>query len=266
MTPEELARAIAENPRHAAIAPALLARICAEEHARHKKDRDRVKAVKSRLHQIHGAYLADGGARAIGALRDACTGGDPAQLAAAARGAMACHVSTRERLPHLEAFYALLFDSLPDVETIADIGCGLGPLFLLAVPHPPVARYFAYDIDRRVADLLGASFAAIGQAGEAALCDAVAETPPARADAALLLKLLPVLDAQRGGRGLALLDALEARYAVVSFPVASLSGRGRGQAAHYARLYEEGMQEMRPLLRREQIGSEVIYILGERRA
>lgn len=259
MTPEELAVAVADNPRHAAIHPALLLRVCQEEHAKFKKDRDRVKAVKNRLHQIHGAFEGGGAGPLLAALPQACRAGDER---AAARAAMACHVSTRERLAHLDEFYGFVFEHLPHVRSVADVGCGLNPLFLAAVAHPAIAWYGAYDIDGRSLAALGDFFAACGQAGEAALCDAVTEAPAADVDVAFLFKLLPVLDAQRAGRGLALVGALSARAAVVTFPMASLGGRGRGMAQNYPARYEAGLAALRPILAKQVIGNELVYVLG----
>ncbi|MGE4606208.1 MAG: hypothetical protein AAEJ52_05660 [Myxococcota bacterium] len=41
---------------------------------------------------------------------------------------VASHVSTRERLPDLEAFVTAMFELAPEPASILDVGCGLQPL------------------------------------------------------------------------------------------------------------------------------------------
>ncbi len=57
--------------------------------------------------------------------------------------------------------------------------------------------------------------------------------PTTRADVALLFKLVTTLDRQDPDAAERLVAALRVRHAVVSFPVRSLAGRGRGMERTY---------------------------------
>ena len=70
-------------------------------------------------------------------------------------------------------------------------------------------------------------------AGEACVVDVIGAAPHQPADLALVLKTIPCLeqvDPEAGGR---LLEALNANHILVSYPVRSLGGRGKGMTAYY---------------------------------
>jgi 16S rRNA (guanine(1405)-N(7))-methyltransferase len=115
---------------------------------------------------------------------------------------------------------------------LLDIGCGLGPL---ALPWMGIgaARYVALDIDHALLETVDAFLDLVGQPHEVRAVDAVAEPPTKPADVALMLKLVTTLDRQDGEAAARVLAGLRVRHAVVSFPVRSLGGRGRGMERTY---------------------------------
>src|SRR5688500_2168800 len=111
---------------------------------------------------------ASGGSQAVGAFRGASRAseitaawtGDLAEpgFRAACADALRAHASTRERQPHVEAFYAGIWEHTGAPSRVLDLGCGLGPLALPWMGLADDTFYFASDVDRRplsaVAELL----------------------------------------------------------------------------------------------------------------
>ncbi len=223
--------ALALSRKYADLDEGLLERVVAEERARHPKEKEALKAVKDRLHQIHGAYAGDG-TRAL--LRKAQEAG----VAGQERFFLERHASTRERLPIAEAFFSAVRAFCPAARSVLDLGCGLDPLFLPLLPES-IQSYTALDISKDAAALLNLYFAEKGLPEGARTADLLVRDPETKADLALLFKLLPLLERQKKGRSRELLRSLRVTYAAVSFPSRSLSGRRKGMEESYAAFLRE---------------------------
>ncbi|HVM25422.1 MAG TPA: hypothetical protein VM253_08495, partial [Candidatus Limnocylindrales bacterium] len=136
------------------------------------------------------------------------------------------HASTRERLPHLDRFYASIWERTGTPARLMDLGCGLNPLSLPWMELDPTATYLASDVDERPLAFVRAFLEGAGQPHVVETRDLVASPPDDEADVALLLKLVTTLDRQDAGAAERLLRSLRARHAVVSFATRSLAGRG----------------------------------------
>jgi 16S rRNA (guanine(1405)-N(7))-methyltransferase len=152
---------------------------------------------------------------------------------------MAHHTSTRERLPILDAFYSTLFTGLPPIKSVLDLACGLNALALPWMPLAGDVRYFAYDIYRDQVDFLNRCFPLLSCDGRAQVCDLLQCCPDKPADIALLLKTIPCLEQVDKDVGRRLLDGVNAPVVIVSFPVHSLGGHGKGMLDHYERHFYE---------------------------
>ncbi len=232
----EIVERVLRSSRYRDVDRTLLDRLADEELPRARNADDAVKRVKRRLHQAVGAFR---GGRSAPAL-DAAWTGEPADptLRAACADAMRAHASTRERLPHLEAFHAGIWAHTGIPRTVLDLGCGLHPLSL---PWMRVgdARYLASDVDHRPLETVRAFLNMVGQPHEVEARDVVADPPTQAADVALLLKLITTLDRQDPAAAGRLLRGLDVRHAVVSFPGRSLAGRGKGMERTYRARLEQ---------------------------
>jgi hypothetical protein len=115
------------------------------------------------------------------------------------------HVSTRERLKHLDEFYRCLFSTIGAGKTILDVGCGMQPLlFPFEGLGQAVERYVATDKDPTVIAAVDAYRKATGndrliplrwdiRSGWASLSGSCGMT---RFDVVFLFKLVPVLQRQ----------------------------------------------------------------------
>lgn len=229
MTREILDRVLA-SPRYRAVDRSLVTRLAGEELPKARNVDDAVKRVKRRLHQAVGAFRSGRAAPAVQWPVD-----DPVALRGACLGAMRGHASTRERAPHLEAFYPPIWDVTGVPRRVLDLGCGLHPL---ALPWMGIGAttYHAIDVDAGGLDLVRGFLEAIAHPHVVELRDLVADPPTEPADVALLLKLVTTLDRQDADAAARLLRGIRARHAVVSFAAASLGGRGNHARTYRARL------------------------------
>jgi 16S rRNA (guanine(1405)-N(7))-methyltransferase len=225
----EIVERVLRSSRYRDVDHSLLARFAAEELPRARNTDDAVKRVKRRLHQAVGAFRGAGGAFGLAGSTGALS--DPA-LRSACADAMASHASTRERVPHLDAFYTGIWAVTGIPHRLMDLGCGLNPL---ALPWMGLgdATYLASDVDRRPLETARQFLELVGQPHRVEARDLVSAPPTDAADVALLLKLVTTLDRQDPGAATRLLDELRVRHAVISFPKRSLGGRAKSLERTY---------------------------------
>ncbi len=258
---DEVVAAILAAPKYRAIHPALVRTLAARELAAHRSVKASIKATKNKLHQIAGAYVEQridiaGWVRQLQAhdVPRLATASEEALIQAALanpHGAhlgvsvirasldlMARHASTRERLPIVQRFYAEILAALPPIRSVLDVGCGLNPLAIPWMPLAPDVVYHASDIDSAVIELVAQYLALVGIPGNVEVRDQAGNPGGPPVDLALALKLLPVLEQIERGAAARLLDALDAPFVLVSYPVHTLGGRRKGMGATYERQLE----------------------------
>ncbi|MGH2350047.1 MAG: 16S rRNA methyltransferase [Chloroflexota bacterium] len=231
---DDVAAEVLRSRRYRWIAPDLVRRLVREEVPRSRNRADTVKRTKRRLHQSFGAYVWDiRPDEALAQLRAARDTGDEARLRDACREILSRHASTRERLPVLDRFYPEVFQITGAPQVLIDVACGLGPLALPWMSLPPGASYLAFDIDRRLIELVDGFLDLCGVPHLTEVRDVAAQPPATPADVALLLKTAPCLEQQHAGSARRLIAALHARHIVLSFPTRSLGGASKGMVEHY---------------------------------
>ncbi|MBR4940477.1 MAG: hypothetical protein IKZ19_00560 [Clostridia bacterium] len=248
--------ALAAEGKYSFLAFDLVKRISREECAKYKKEKDRVKAVKKRLHILCGAFENDNCHKLAAEILDEIPRGEPMGEERLKRICL-LHASTRERLPVMAEFYGFLGEALGSPRRVLDIGCGFAPF--CAELLPSAEEYHASDIDERSMGLISRWFSARGLAGSAAALDAVSRTPDTEGDAAFIFKLYPVLEAQKKGRGFELMEELKVEKYAVSFPIRSLGGRDKGMEAFYGEMFEGGLPGCFEITQKKVIGTELVY-------
>ena len=76
-----------------------------------------------------------------------------------------------------------------------------------------------------------------------------------------MFKVLPLLERQKAGAAMRVLESLNVKNIVASFPTRSLSGRDVGMEKHYSEWMEEHIPENRTVAARFTEGNEMFYIL-----
>jgi 16S rRNA (guanine(1405)-N(7))-methyltransferase len=231
----EVVAALAAARKYRDVAPGVLRRVAVAALAIERRSAAALKRAKAKLHQIHAAFLPEASlARATESLARLPDDPTPTAIESCSAEVLACHASTRERRPPRAALYRDLFARTGPPRSIVDLGCGLHPFALPSMGLPRAMAYEAVDLDVRMVGLVAAFFKKVGQRGHARAHDLLGDEPLPAGDVAFLLKLLPTLERQSRGAAARLLDRVDARALVLSFPTRALGGRGeRGRAAHY---------------------------------
>ncbi|MCB8943142.1 MAG: 16S rRNA methyltransferase [Ardenticatenaceae bacterium] len=229
MSVDTLAQTILATSKYRHISPDLVRRIGERELAVRRSTKEAIKATKNKLHQVGGAYFeakVDYQA-SLKLLRESN------DRLAACRQLMQLHASTRERLPILDDFYRTIFAQLPPMQRVIDIACGLNPLAYPWMLLLPDAEYLACDIYGDMIEFLNGFMALSGIKGQAAVRDVIGRPPTIPADLILILKTLPCLEQVDKTAAATLLDQLNGRYLLITYPAQSLGGRRKGMIANY---------------------------------
>ncbi len=236
--PGRVASAVSAARRYRDVDTGLVQRLAEEEAPGARGEADAVKRVKRRLHQAVTAYRPPAGTadRDLAVLREAWRG----RLADAAfRDACAAvlrrHASTRERLADLDRVFPAIWSATGGApRSVVDLGCGLFPLLLPWMGLEPEAHYRAVDVDASQLAVVDAFLSLVEQPHAVEVADLAATGWRGDlVEVALLLKLVPLLDRRSRGAVQRLVAALPAHRAVVSFPLRSLGGRGKGMERTY---------------------------------
>jgi 16S rRNA (guanine(1405)-N(7))-methyltransferase len=236
---EAVVTAIKQSKKYRAASEETIRALAVEALGQYKSARQAEKAVRKRLHSIMAPYLGDPDYAAVAARLTAATAaGDAAQLRAVCRDALYAHLSTRERLPILDDFYARIFAVTGAPHRLLDIACGLNPLALPWMGLPPGAAYYAYDIHAPRIDFINHFFRLQGLSPLARLQDVALAFPAEAGDVALFLKEMPRFARNYGELGRPLLEALRVRWLVISYPTVSTHG-GRSLTARYREFMQQ---------------------------
>jgi 16S rRNA (guanine(1405)-N(7))-methyltransferase len=260
---DEVVRSVAASPLYRGIAPELIASVGRRELGKRRSLKEAVKATKSKLHQVAGAYFPRQDYAGWLSMLERAAAGGPDDLKAACRAILGQHASTRERLPILDELYARTLGTIPPPRRVLDLACGLHPLAIPWMPLAPDAEYVAYDVFPDLATFLNRVLPLLGVRGTAQVADVTAAPPTGHADLALLLKALPCLEQLDAAAGARLLDALDADHVLVTFPVHSLGGRRKGMVATYDARMERLLAGKRWSVARFEFATELAFLLAQ---
>ncbi len=257
--------AVRNSPKYGRVCDDIVRRIAADEIAKGQKTRQAVKAVKSKLHQVGGAYLgAMDYDRWLEALKRTGNPPETDKLKKASRLIIRNHASTRERLPILDEFYARTLADIAPVRSVIDVACGLNPLTIPWMPLAEDAAYYAYDIYDDMVAFINGFLRLVGIDGYAEARDLTNFVPPERAQLALILKTLPCLEQIDRFAGLRLLEELHADYVLVSFPVRSLGGFDKNMRANYESHFNDLLAGKHWTYNRFEFATELAFLVDKR--
>ena len=227
----QLVASVQRSSKYAQIVPTLIERIAREELEKRSDFVECAKAVRSRLHQLTGAYLP----AKVDYAQWSALFRDPTQdKRELCRRMLRLHASTAERLPFLEDFYTTCLASLSPVHSILDLACGLNPLALPWMPLAEDCTYLACDVLQPMIDFLNDFFKFYSIKGQAFPCDLTNCLPNQSVQVAFLLKTLPLMDQIDKTLSRRLLEGIQAEHILVSYPAKSLGGRSKGMPANYS--------------------------------
>jgi 16S rRNA (guanine(1405)-N(7))-methyltransferase len=232
---EDVIRQAATSDAYRDIHPDVIRRIAENEARKGYKSRELVKSIRSKLHQVGGAYLPEmfNPQRFSAELTPLPHELTSPEIQSFCRKKMENHASTKERLPFVEHFFHDTLGDLPPIRSVIDLACGLTPLSIPWMPLAADAHYTALDMYTSLANALAVFFEHTGMHGDALCSDVITQPLQNPVDVALLLKTLPCLEQQQKGAGQAILDRIQARHILVSYPLRSLGGNRKGMGATY---------------------------------
>ena len=258
---DQLIAAVLGSAKYRAIHPGLVARIGKDELAKGRKLKEAVKATKNKLHQVGGAYL--GGQKPYAEWLSDLTEYqyDVETFELLLLEIMENHASTKERVPILDHFYTSIFASLPPFESVLDIACGLNPLTIPWMNLPSGTKYFACDIYGDMIGFVQEVLNLLPIDGTAQSCDGISNPPGTEVDLALVLKTIPCLEQVDKQAGERLLEQLNAKYILVSFPAKSLGGRDKGMRENYEARFNQLVEGKDWAVERFEFETELAYLI-----
>ncbi|WP_420645587.1 hypothetical protein [Candidatus Leptofilum sp.] len=242
--------AIKQSKKYGDTSEATIRQLAEEAARQHKKPKAAIKAVRARLHSIMAPYLGDPDYAAMAQqLSEAFAHNDQDRITQLCLASLDAHLSTRERLPIMADFYREIFAVTGQPQAILDIACALNPIALRwmypadsNVATRPLGeqlsvngnqlRFYAYDIHEPRIRFINHYFQLEGLEPLARVQDVAMHFPQEQADVALFLKEMPRFTRNYGNLGRPLLQALNVRWLVISYPSVSTHG-GRNLTNRY---------------------------------
>ena len=261
---EKVVAAVRRGARYRDIDEGLVRRVAAAELAKGRRVKEAVKAARSKLHQVAGAYIEKqiGYTQLIEQLEGLPADQSDPDLQSFCRQAMQFHTSTLERLPILENFYSQTLLSIAPIRSVLDLACGLNPLALPWMPLSEDVEYHACDIYTDMVDFLQLFLEHLNINGNAFLCDLVETIPSNQVHLALLLKTIPCLEQLDKSIAPRLLDSIHAEHILVSFPVHSLGGRSKGMLENYEARFRQLLTGRSWQVQRYEFASELAFLIS----
>jgi 16S rRNA (guanine(1405)-N(7))-methyltransferase len=241
---EELAHRTVERlrtaPKYRQIHIDTITDIVAHEAAHAVSDADLERRARLKLHKVSAGYLLSARpSRMLRGLDEAVAAG-PEALKAWCRAVLARHISTAERLASLDHLYPTILGLTGPVSSIADLACALNPFTVPWLRAATAATYTGYDLNLSYIEAGTRFLEATDSGATMRHRDVLIRPGEIRADVALLLKTYHCIENRRYGAALRLVEGLETRYVVVSFPSRTMSGR----AAPFVRGYVEQLASL----------------------
>ena len=234
--------AIKQSRKYGDTSEATIRQLAEEAARQHKKPKAAIKAVRARLHSIMAPYLGDPDYAAMARqLGEAFAANDQERINQLCLASLDAHLSTRERLPIMADFYREIFAVTGQPQAILDIACALNPLALrwmfpnVSNQLPVISkqlRFYAYDIHEPRIAFINHYLQLEGLAPLARVQDVAMQFPQEQADVALFLKEMPRFTRNYGDLGRPLLQSLNVRWLVLSYPSISTHG-GRNLTSRY---------------------------------
>lgn len=239
---ERIIEQVSQSRKARSIYPETIRRLCKIELGRRDNEKQVIKAVKGKLHQMHSAYVGrEEHDKALELISRIEADSSRAETREICGRLLQLHASTAERLDFYADFYRRLFALTGKPRSILDIACGFNPFSIPWMETGSETEYLAADINLRTIDLLNKFFRAASIRGEAFLADAMEFSRfrnMQKVDVAFVFKLVPLLEKQEKNSSRALIEAINARFVAVSFPVRTLSGRTLNMLEQNSDLFE----------------------------
>jgi len=183
------------------------------------------QAVREKLHNIMAPYLGDPDYEdSSRKLTAAAESGQPGKIKEVCLEILGSHASTRERIPLLDTFYQQLWQVTGQPEVVLDLACALHPFGLPWMGLNENTRYYAYDLHTPRIELINHFLLLLGRDPLGVVQDILVTPPTIQADVAIFFKEAHRFEQRQHGATRSLLQALNAKWLLVSLPASDLKG------------------------------------------
>ncbi len=173
---------------------------------------------------------------------------------------MAKHASTKERIPHLQAFFDAIHAVIGEPESVLDLACALDPLCLPWIRLAPQAIFKAFDLNGSRIQYLQSFFDAAGIKAEAIQQDILLNPPEVHADCAFFFKEAHRLEKRQPGSTRILIENTKVKTFILSLPAFDLKGHHSLENYH-RNLVEKAIEAKNWDLESKLIGNEIIFFI-----
>lgn len=180
-----------------------------------KKETVVVKEIRSVLHEVYGAFKSN----KFHKRNELLEKGDYSKL-------LLLHKSTKERADFYPEIYSKLKTLIPNVKSILDLGCGMNPIAYNYLKWKNV-KYYATELTEDDVNFINNFFTKEKIDGEAFVMDLLKIGDLPKVDVCFMFKLLDTLESLERDISKKVLDKVNCKWLVVSFPTFSLGGRKR---------------------------------------
>lgn len=251
------------NPKYAMLSQDLVSKIASEELQKHKNRAKALKSTRTRLHQIAGAFIPAklDYAKWLSLLKDLPNNSTSNHLNTL-KQMMRLHASTSERLPFLETVYHDLFSLIPPPNRVLDLACGLNPLAIPWMPISDTTDYHACDIVLPMLQFLDDYAKTFRPSTHIFEADILDFKTTQSYDLVMLLKTMPLLAQMDKTAPERLLDTLNFKNLIISYPLKSLGKHEKGMEKTYRAQFEALIANKAFHVQEYSLPNELFFILS----
>ena len=258
-----LVAAVVKKTKYSTICADFIRRIGEQEITKRASLKEAIKSTCSKLHQVGGAFLENHPDFFQWLIQLEALPQDiySKEIKQFCREKMQAHASTCERLPIIEEFFQRCLRSLAPIHSILDLGCGLNPL---ALPWMPLAKDPMYQGIDIFTDMTGYDqqfLQHIRLRGKVRCADFMDDLPKQRFQVALALKIIPLIDQIEKENTRQWLENIPADNLLVSFPIFSMSGKGKGMLENYTMRFTQLIKGGNWKMERFEFSTELAFLL-----
>jgi 16S rRNA (guanine(1405)-N(7))-methyltransferase len=258
-----LVAAVVKKSKYRSICVDFIRRIGEQEIAKRISLKEAIKNTCSKLHQVGGAFFENHPDYSKWLIQLESCPQDIYSLGIKqyCREKMLAHASTKERLSIIDEFFQRCLRSLAPIHSLLDLGCGLNPL---ALPWMPLAKDPMYQGIDIFADMTGYDqqfLQHIRLRGKVSCADFMDDLPKQRFQVALALKIIPLIDQIEKEHTRHWLENIPADHVLVSFPISSLSGKGKGMIENYTIRFTQMIEGGNWKMERFDFSTELAFLL-----
>ena len=262
MSIENIVQTVMTSKKYSNIIPETINRICNEESIKYKKDKDILRSSKKRLHIISESFFSISNANKITSIKK-CIDNDGHISTEMIEQLLLLHISTKERSSFYKEFYNDIFRVVGNVNSILDIACGLNPVaYVLSDNFDSRVRYEATDINLDNIELVNKILSLYDLQAKIYGSDILCDIPNGEWDVVFLFKIVPLLEQQKKGYFRSIIEQINSKFFIITFPTKSISGKNVGMKDYYENMMTKYIENSQmEIIFRKAYFNEIMFVI-----